>query len=149
MLEERDEINNALGKHFSSLGVNSTLKSDSKERILNFMKENDELAGTDENTLSILFTKESISNTLMKLKSGKAPGIDEIPNVFLKFGGDIMIRSLVDMFTAISDIEVIPDDWHSGIIRPLHKSGSLYDIDNYRGITLSSNVYKNHRKHSC
>ena len=54
-----------------------------------------------------------------------------------------MIRSLVDMFTAISDIEVIPDDWHSGIIKPLHKSGSLYDIDNYRGITLSSiNVYK-------
>jgi hypothetical protein len=54
-----------------------------------------------------------------------------------------MNRSLVDMFTAISDIEVILDDWHSGIIRPLHKSGSLYDIDNYRGITLSSiNVYK-------
>jgi hypothetical protein len=50
--------------------------------------------------------------------------------------------SYVDMFTAISDIEVIPDDWHIGIIRPLHKSGSLYDIDNYRGITLSSNVYK-------
>ena len=105
------------------------------------MKEKDELAGTNENTLSILF-KESISNTLMKLKSNKAPGIDEITNDFLKFGGDIMIRSLVDILTAISDIEVIPDDWHSGIIRPLHKSGSLYDIDNYRGITLSSNVYK-------
>ena len=72
------------------------------------MKEKDELAGTDENTLSILFTKESISNTLVKLQSGKAPGIDEIPNDFLKFGGNIMIRSLVDMFTAISDIEVIP-----------------------------------------
>jgi hypothetical protein len=65
-----------------------------------------------------------------------------LPNDFLKFGGDIMIRSLVDMLTAISDIEVIPDDWHSGIIRPLHKSGSPYDLDNYRGITLSSNVYK-------
>jgi hypothetical protein len=32
----------------------------------------------------------------MKLKSGKAPGIDEIRNDFLKFGGDIMIRSFVD-----------------------------------------------------
>jgi hypothetical protein len=42
------------------------------------MKEKDELARKDEHTLSILFTKESISNTLMKLKSGKAPGIDEI-----------------------------------------------------------------------
>ena len=43
------------------------------------MKEKDELAGTDENTLSIVFKRESISNTLMKVKSGKAPGIDEIP----------------------------------------------------------------------
>ena len=87
MLEERDEINNALGKQFSPIGVDSTLESDFKERILNFMKEKDELARKDENTLSILFTKKSISNTLMKLKSGKAPGIDEIPNDFLKFGG--------------------------------------------------------------
>jgi hypothetical protein len=66
-----------------------------KERILNFMKEKDELARKDEHTLSILFTKESISNTLMKLKSGKAPGIDEIPNNFLKFftnNQDIRIR---------------------------------------------------------
>jgi tellurite resistance protein len=66
MLEERDEINNALGKHFSSICVDSTLESDFKERILNFMKEKDELARKDEHTLSILFTKESISNTLMK-----------------------------------------------------------------------------------
>jgi hypothetical protein len=43
----------------------------------------------------------------MKLKSNKAPGIDEITNDFLKFGGDIMIRSLVDILTAISDIEVV------------------------------------------
>jgi hypothetical protein len=63
MLEERDEINNALGKHFSSIGVDYTVESDFKERILSFMKEKDVLAGTDENTLSILFTKESISNT--------------------------------------------------------------------------------------
>jgi hypothetical protein len=31
MLEERDEINNALGKHFSSIGVESTLEPDFKE----------------------------------------------------------------------------------------------------------------------
>ena len=39
-------------------------------------------------------------------------------------------------------IELIPDDWQKGIVKPLHKSGSVYDLDNYRGITLSSNVYK-------
>ena len=89
------------------------------------------------------FTAESISDTLRGLKSGKAPGVDGIPNDFLKYGGDAMIRSLSDLFTFISDCEQIPNEWQRGIIIPLHKSGSVYDLDNYRGITtLSSNVYK-------
>jgi hypothetical protein len=37
---------------------------------------------------------------------------------------------------------MIPDDWCKGIIKPLHTSGSIYDLDNYRGITLTSNVNK-------
>jgi hypothetical protein len=37
---------------------------------------------------------------------------------------------------------MIPDDWCKGIIKPLHKSGSIYDLDNNRGITLTSNVNK-------
>ena len=45
-----------------------------------------------------------------KPKIGKAPGIDDIPNEFLKYGGDIMIKSLSDLFTCISDFEMIPDD---------------------------------------
>jgi len=53
-----------------------------------------------------------------------------------------MVRTLADLFTAISDIEQIPEEWHRGIIRPIHQSGSHYDLDNYRGITLSSNIYK-------
>jgi hypothetical protein len=53
-----------------------------------------------------------------------------------------MLSSLVDLFTAISDFEQIPSDWQNGIIKPIHKSGSLFELDNYRGITLSSNVYK-------
>jgi hypothetical protein len=42
---------------------------------------------------------ESITKALNNLKIGKAPGIDDIPNEFLKYGGDIMIKSLSDLFT--------------------------------------------------
>jgi len=44
------------------------------------------------------------------LKSGKAPGVDDIPNDLLKYGGDSMVSSLTELCTAISDIELIPDD---------------------------------------
>ena len=31
-------------------------------------------------------------------------------------------------------------------IKPIHKGGSMYDLDYYRGITLTSNVYKEYAK---
>ena len=95
-----------------------------------------------DNMLSLKITKESISEILLGLKSGKAMGYDEIPNEFLRYGGKAMLSSLVDLFTAISDFEQIPSDWQNGIIKPIHKSGSLFEVDNYMGITLSSNVCK-------
>jgi hypothetical protein len=36
--------------------------------------------------LTLKITKESISEILLGLKSGKAMGYDEIPNQFLKYG---------------------------------------------------------------
>ena len=58
------------------------------------------------------------------MKSGKAPGVDDIPNYFLKYGGDSMVSYLTEPFTAISDIELLPEDWQKGIVKPLHKSAS-------------------------
>ena len=37
-------------------------------------------------------------------------------------------------------------DLHKGIIKPIHKGGSMYNLDNNRGITLTSNVYKVYAK---
>ena len=56
--------------------------------------------------------------------------------------GNTLLNSLLDLFTKITDFEKIPEDWPKGIIKPIHKGGSIYDLDNYRGITLTSNVYK-------
>ena len=78
----------------------------------------------------------------MSLKSGKAVGLDGIPNEFLKFGGDIMINSLTNLFLTINDLEQTLSDWQKGIIIPIDKFASIYDLNNYRGITPTSNVYK-------
>ncbi|VDI39304.1 Hypothetical predicted protein [Mytilus galloprovincialis] len=89
--------------------------------------------------ISVKFDKEQIDKIIRNLQSHKASGIDEIPNEFLKFGGDALVDSL---FAIITELEAVPDDWQNGIIKLLLKTGSAYDIDNYRGITLTSNVYK-------
>jgi hypothetical protein len=61
-------------------------------------------------------TADIVQRALVSLKSGKAIGLDGIPNEFLKFGGDIMITSLTNLFITISDLEQTPSDWQKGII---------------------------------
>jgi hypothetical protein len=39
-------------------------------------------------------------------------------------------------------LERFPAEWHQGIINPIHKSGDRGSLNNYRGITITSNVYK-------
>jgi hypothetical protein len=54
--------------------------------------------------LSIYFAHirgENIKSVLESLRSGKACGIDEIPNKFLKHGGNTLLNSLLDLFKAI------------------------------------------------
>ena len=95
---------------------------------------------------SIKITKLEIASRLRKLKNGKSCGIDDIPNEFLKYGGESMIHALSNLLTYISDMETIPREWGQGLIKPIHKSGPVNNIDNYRGITLTSNVYKLYTK---
>ena len=35
-----------------------------------------------------------------------------------------------------------PEEWPEGYIIPLHKKGSIHDVENYRGITLLSTLGK-------
>jgi hypothetical protein len=51
-----------------------------------------------------------------------------------------MITSLTNLFITISDLEQTSSEWQKGIIIPIHKSASIYDLNNYRGITLTSNI---------
>ena len=148
MLVDTGDINNALKYHFSSIGQD---RVDTENNIFqceveDFVSKIDHNLITSDNPISLNIHRENIKSVLESLRSGKACGIDEIPNEFLKYGGSTLLNSLLDLFTKITDLEKIPEDWHKGIIKPIHKRGSIYDLDNYRGITLTSNVYKVYAK---
>jgi hypothetical protein len=96
---------------------------------------------------SLNIQADIVQRALVSLKSGKAVGLDGIPNEFLRFGGDIMITSLANLFITVSVLDQTPSDWQRDIIIQIHKSASSYDLNNYRGITLTSNVYKHYGKY--
>ena len=91
---------------------------------------------------SIILTMDTVTAAISKLKTNKATGTDNIPAEFLKYGGSVIHRALLDLFTKIKLLEVIPEQWYEGIVKPLLKEGNKEMLNNYRGITISSIVYK-------
>ena len=87
-------------------------------------------------------TREEILNTIMCMKAGKAPGIDNITIELLKADIEMSIDVLLDLISTIWDIETVPDDWSKGLIVKIANKGDLTLCDNWRGITLTSVVAK-------
>ena len=146
VLESHHEISEALKKHFGDIGKDCTVPELNKNSIQNELNEIKDSMDKNPDMSSIKITKHEIASRLRKLKNGKSCGVDDIPNEFLKYGGESMIHALSNLLTYISDMETIPQEWGQGLIKPIHKSGPVNKIDNYRGITLTSNVYKLYTK---
>lgn len=72
------------------------------------------------------------------LKHNKAAGSDCILNEYFIDCVDILSSHLCDVFNGILLSGYFPEKWTEGVIIPLHKKGSVNDVNNYRGITLVS-----------
>ena len=82
------------------------------------------------------FTLEEYRKVTDNLKDGKAAGPDDISPEILKYCkfDDIILN----FANNILFLQETPAQWTSSNIKPLPKSGDLSDVNNYRGISLSS-----------
>ena len=92
------------------------------------------------NNIEIHF--DDVKDIVSKLKNNKSPGLDNITNELIKKGGDSICFALNKLFTGLVAIENTPNDWNKGIIVPIYKKGAKNDLNNYRGITLTSCISK-------
>ena len=77
------------------------------------------------------------------MKSGKACGIDNVRNEFLKNCSQDMVLFITDLFNFVLNSGIILLDWCIGLIIPIYKKKECENNpDNYRGITLLSCVGK-------
>ena len=73
-----------------------------------------------------------------KLKNNKASAYDLLKNEMIKSALPFLSKPITKAFNMILNTGKFPKSWKSGIIIPVHKNGSQFDPNNYRGITLSS-----------
>lgn len=95
------------------------------------------------NTMFLYPTNElEVQREIKKLKPKKSPGEDNIRSETLKEISNQILAPLTYLINTCLDTGCFPDILKTGIIRPLHKSGSKLLIENYRPISLLSNIAK-------
>ena len=77
---------------------------------------------------------------MSKLKKGKAASDDMISNQLLMSLNHDNIVLLTELFKICLDKGVYP--WNNNIITPLHKKGCKDNPDNYKAISVSSEIGK-------
>ena len=86
-------------------------------------------------------TIEEVRRSISAAKTGRAVGIDNLPNEVLK--SDTLIPVLKTLFNACLEHGVVPTMWYRTIITPILKKDKDYrDPMNYRGISLMSTISK-------
>jgi hypothetical protein len=94
------------------------------------------------NDATIPPTRAEIRREIVRLVNGKAAGESGIVAEFLKAGTPLLVGRLESFFKRVWEEEIVPKDWLSGVVIPLHKKGDKMNLDNYRGITLMDVVGK-------
>lgn len=83
-------------------------------------------------------SSDEVRACIKKLKLDKASGNDMLVNEMFIVGEDILLPYIVRLFNCILLSGFFPESWSQGVIVPIHKSGTINDVHNYRGITLLS-----------
>ena len=94
---------------------------------------------TNDSILNCPITPEEIEQAVHRLKSNKSPGNDQAMNEYICSTLSIFLTFYVDFFNLIFDAGVVPEEWLTGIVKPIYKNkGDPHLPDNYRPITLLS-----------
>ena len=86
--------------------------------------------------------EEEILKTIKKLKRKKATGTDGIPNEAWIERTEQLRQELKICLNKVWKEGIFPEEWKTGIIKPIYKRGKKEEVSNYRGITLMEMGYK-------
>ncbi len=73
---------------------------------------------------------------MKSFKNCKSPGINNIPEVLLKHGGQEMINAFTHICHRIWETKQWPKKWNQSLIIPIAKKGNSRQCQNYRTMSL-------------
>ena len=92
--------------------------------------------------LSKSIEKDELSAVITDIKTGKSAYLDDVSNEALKIGFTVLNKLLLHLYNIINSFGDFPSTWSEGLVIPIHKKNDKFDVDNYRGIIISSIIGK-------
>ena len=86
----------------------------------------------------VIFTEEKIMKHINKLNNNSSPGPDGISSLCYKKGGQIILDSLIDIYTQMYNESYSPNNSREVWVVPVWKGSSKLLCVNYRPIALSN-----------
>ena len=85
-----------------------------------------------------------MTNAINGLKKNKAPGPDQITNDMLIQEQNYLVQPMTDCYNnMLKEKEEIPESWNNADIISIYKGkGDRHSMNNQRGISLTSSVFK-------
>ncbi|KAL9961450.1 hypothetical protein ACROYT_G030391 [Oculina patagonica] len=127
-------IANILNEHFATIGeklASGLPQAERRHPLAN-------LSRVTPTVMTIDLTTDILKKALFKLKPDKASGPDHVSSKLLKYAGNVIILSLMSVFTASTASNSVPATWKLANVSSLYKSGDETDKHNYRPISLLS-----------
>ena len=81
---------------------------------------------------------DGIKKLIRDLKNNKSPGPDQIRKCELLIDPDVVAQYLTPIFQMSVDTGVLPFQWKTANVTPIHKKGPKEEVSNYRPISLTS-----------
>lgn len=88
------------------------------------------------------FTSSEVISALRNIDPSKGPGPDTLPPVFIHRCAEVLGPPLCRIFNLSLFEGVFPDAWKISAVTPIHKSGDVHDVKNYRPISILCTLAK-------
>ena len=149
LLNPKNDVSEYIDKndwfnHFNEL-LNSPSAKNQDMQFLEYVKSSLprlELYADDVESLNVPISDIEMVESVKDLKMGKSTFFDNIGNEVIKYGYDQLERPLKTLYNNVFDKCIFPLSWGDGIVIPLHKKEDKMDVNNYRGIIISSCIGK-------
>ena len=133
-IESPEEVAEEFNKYFSSVFSNERVGEMPEPRV----EGNREFEGIDDMDI----TCEMVRSKLLGLREDKSPGADDIlPRLLLNIREEICYP-LSELYRKSLRDGVVPEDWRRANVVPIFKAGSRFKAENYRPVSLTSQICK-------